>query len=116
MSRIIGDLSTNFTVKVPLAANAAGAILVGGTRVPLDTVIGAFNNGETPEEIAIQFDVLRLADVYCVVAYYLQHRAEVDAYLARREAQAEEIRKRDMVRYDQLDIRERLLARRANRQ
>jgi uncharacterized protein (DUF433 family) len=109
-------LPSEVIVQVPLAANAAGAILVGGTRVSLDTVIGVFNDGETPEQIVMQYDALRLDDVYAVITYYLRHKEEVDAYLSRREEQAEEIRKRDIARYDQRGIRERLLARRAAKQ
>jgi uncharacterized protein (DUF433 family) len=112
----MSTLPSEISVSVPLATNAAGAILVGGSRVPLDTVIGAFNDGETPEQIVMQYDVLKLDDVYAVITYYLRHKEEVDAYLARREEQAEEIRKRDLARYDQRGIRERLLARRAAKQ
>ncbi len=108
--------TSEVVVQVPLATNAAGAILVGGTRVPLDTVIGAFNDGETPEQIVIQYDVLKLDDVYAVITYYLRHKEELDAYLSHREEQAEKIRERDTARYDQRGIRERLMARRAAKQ
>jgi lipoprotein NlpI len=33
--------------------------------------------------------VLKLADVYAVIAYYLAHRAEIDAYLDARRTQLE---------------------------
>ena len=47
----------------------------------LDSVIYAWQSGESPEQIVDNFDVLSLADVYAVISYYLQHRADVDAYL-----------------------------------
>ncbi len=53
---------------VPLATNVDGVVLVGGTRVPLATVVGAFNEGSTPEEIVLQYSSLRLADIYIVSA------------------------------------------------
>ncbi len=40
---------------VPLRAEADGVIRVSGTRVTLDTVIAAFSEGATAEEIAQQY-------------------------------------------------------------
>jgi uncharacterized protein (DUF433 family) len=96
---------------VPLETNADGVIRVGGTRVPLDTVIEVFNTGATPEEIAQDFPVLRLDDIYAVITYYLRHRAEVETYLRQRRVQAEEVRRKIEARLSQAGLRERLLAR-----
>ena len=71
---------------VPLTAKADGVVLVSGTRVPLETVVYAFGQGATPEEIAQDYPSLTLAQVYAVVAYYLTHRAAVDGYAAERAA------------------------------
>ena len=54
----------------------------------LDSVIYAWQSGESPEQIVDDFDVLSLADVYAVISYYLQHRADVDAYLRQNREQA----------------------------
>ena len=99
--------------KIPLEANADGVLRVGGTRVTLDTMVAAFNDGATAEEIVHQYPALRLADVYAVIGYYLRHRLEIEAYLRERQQQAEEIRKQNEARFDSHGIRERLLARRA---
>ena len=96
---------------VPLQTNTDGVIRVGGTRVPLDTVIEVFNTGATPEEIAQDFPVLRLDDIYAVITYYLRHRAEVETYLRQRRVQAEEVRRKIEARLSQAGLRERLLAR-----
>ncbi len=48
--------------------------------------------GSTPEEIAIQFSVLRLEDIYSAIAYYLNHRQEIDSYLEQRNQQAQQLR------------------------
>jgi uncharacterized protein (DUF433 family) len=72
------------TKPVPLRTDAAGVLRVGKTRVSLDSVIAAFNEDATPEEIVQQYDVLALADVYTVIAYYLEYQSEIDAYLAKR--------------------------------
>jgi uncharacterized protein (DUF433 family) len=48
---------------LPIAADPNGVLRVGGTRVTLDTVVGAFNAGCAPEEIVLRYDSLRLDDV-----------------------------------------------------
>ena len=96
---------------IPLETTNDGVIRVGGTRVPLETVIQVFNSGATPEEIAQDFPVLRLDDVYAVITYYLRHREQVEAYLQTRRAQAEEVRRKVEARFPQTGLRERLLAR-----
>lgn len=100
--------------KIPLVIDIDGVIHVGKTRVTLDTVISAFLDGATAEEIAHQYPSLDLADVYSVIAYYLRRHDEVDAYLQRRREQAEKIREQNESRFDPSGIRERLLARRAS--
>ena len=96
---------------VPLEMNADGVIRVGGTRVTLDTVIAAFDEGATAEEIAQQYPSLNLADVYSVIGYYLHHSSEIEAYLRQRQQQSEIVRKQNEARFDPTGIRERLLAR-----
>jgi uncharacterized protein (DUF433 family) len=54
---------------------------VTDTRVTLLTLIKAFLEGATPEEIHQEYPSVGLADVYAVIAYYLGHRDEVNAYL-----------------------------------
>lgn len=57
----------------------------------LDTVIARYQQGDTPEDIHAGFDVVPLNDVYAVIAYYLAHRGELDAYLQRRAETADQI-------------------------
>jgi hypothetical protein len=85
---------------------------VGNTRVPIDTVVYAFNQGATPEEIVMSYTSLELGDVYAVVNYYIHNRADVDAYLSKREAEATQIRAENEKRSPQEGIRARLLSRR----
>ena len=68
-------------------------IRIGNTRVTLDTLVGQFNSGETPERISENFPTLSLADIYIALGYYLRHRAEVDEYLRQGELKFEEFRK-----------------------
>ncbi len=97
----------------PLREDQGGVIRVAGTRVRLDTVVFAFNNGATAEEILLRYPSLALSDIYAVIAHYLRHRAEVDAYVVERERIAEEARQESEKRFPRDGLRERLLARRA---
>ena len=96
----------------PLCRDASGALRVGDSRVLVDLVIRAFQDGATPEAIAQRYPAATLADIYAVIAYYLRHRGDMEAYLAAREQQARELRQRiDRRQGDLADLRSRLLAR-----
>lgn len=101
---------------VPLSMDADGVIRVDGTRVTLDTVIAAFLDGATAEEITYQYPSLSLAAVYSTIAYYLRQRNEVEAYLQRRQEQAGVTRQQIESRFEPAGIRERLLARQSRRE
>jgi uncharacterized protein (DUF433 family) len=97
---------------VPLTLDQAGVLRVAGTRVSLDSIIYAFDEGATPEEMAQAFPTLDLAAIYSVISYYLQNRAEVAQYLEQREAQREEMKKEIEAQFNPHGLRARLLARR----
>lgn len=88
----MGMIALPETVTLPLKMDERGAIRVSGTRVTLDTLIGFYRQGETPEDLHEGFPTVPLADIYAVIAYYLAHQAEIDAYLKRRDEEAERIR------------------------
>lgn len=60
-----------------------GVMRVGQTRVMLDSVVAAFQQGHSPETIQQQYPALTLEQVYGAIAYYLANRVEVDQYLER---------------------------------
>lgn len=99
------------TCRIPLHEDSTGTIRVESTRVTLDTVVIAFCEGATAEEIAERFPALSLGGIYAAIAFYLQNRAGVDAYLKRREAEAEQIRMKVESRPETKEFRKRLLAR-----
>ena len=99
---------------IPLQTDADGIARVGGTRVTLDTVIATFSDGATAEEIAQRYPSLNLADVYLVIGYYLRRPLDVEAYLGKREGQAEAVRNLNESRFDPEGVRDRLLARRTD--
>jgi uncharacterized protein (DUF433 family) len=96
---------------IPLAADLDGVMRVGKTRVTLDTVVGAFEQGHTAEEIVSHYPALKLADVYAVIAYYLNNQAEVRAYLQLQEEAAQKIWQQIEAKADYQGFRKRLLAR-----
>ena len=98
---------------LPLRIDHDGVVRVGKTRVTLDTVLGAFQEGATAEEITHRYPSVDLADVYAVIAYYLRHRPEVEEYLDRRRQVAAEVQRQNERQFDPHGIRDRLLARRA---
>ncbi len=79
---------------VPLRQDEESAIRVGDSRVLLELVYSAWQEGATPEAIVQRYDTLKLADVYSVIGYCLTHEAVVGEYLRRREEKARQIRER----------------------
>lgn len=96
---------------IPLKADQDGVMRVGETRVTLDTVVQAFEQGHTAEEIVSHFPTLQLADVYAVIAYYLNNQTEVRAYLQQQEEVIQKIWEQIEAKADYQIFRERLIAR-----
>jgi uncharacterized protein (DUF433 family) len=95
----------------PLESTGDGMVRVRGSRVTLDTVVGAFEQGKSSEEIALHYLSLQLADIYGVISYYLRHQGAVSAYLEQRDRAAAAVRREVERRTPQAGIRARLLAR-----
>lgn len=100
----------------PIRDDHSGALRVGDSRVLLELVIRAFQDGATPESIVQRYETLTLADVYTVIAYYLRHPEAIETYLAERERQANAVRQRiESQQSDLSAIRARLQAQRETR-
>ena len=72
------------TMTVPLRIEPSDAVRAFRpelTRINLATIVLGYKDGETPQEIHRRLPTVDLADIYLVIAYYLQNTAEVDAYL-----------------------------------
>lgn len=104
-------------VEVPLFDDGHGGLRVTGTRVLLERVVHAFEDGATPEGIVERYDTLHLADVYAVLSWYLRHKAEVEDYLHKRAEEAKSIRGTiEAKQPDRSELRARLMARRAQKE
>jgi uncharacterized protein (DUF433 family) len=97
---------------IPLVEDVNGVVRVGETRVTLDTVVLAFQEGATAEEIVHQYPALDLADVYRVISYYLYRRADVEVYLRERAEMADRVHQENENHFDPQGMRDRLLSRR----
>jgi uncharacterized protein (DUF433 family) len=97
---------------VPFETHADGVIRVSRTRVTLDTLVAAFKDGATAEEIVQQYPSVPLADVYSVIGYYLRHQDATERYLVQRQNIATLVRNEVESRNNPIGIRARLLARR----
>lgn len=68
----------------------SGNPIVAHTRVGVHDVIGLLQNGETVDTIVSRcFPELTRAQVYECLAYYEDHRGEIDVLVARQMSQAE---------------------------
>lgn len=96
---------------IPIRMDSDGTARVGETRVRLASVLHHYKQGATPEQIRESFPSVSLGDIYGAIAYYLHHRAEVDAYLEDLERKADRIRREVESRPETQALRGKLLAR-----
>lgn len=66
-----------------------GAYYITGTRISLDSVVLSFRRGDSPEAIQSEFPLLKLAQIYGAIAFYLDHQATIDKYLTQQEQEFE---------------------------
>src|SRR3989304_9095024 len=85
-------------------------VRISGTRITLDTVLSAYLEGDSAEEIVEEYPTLDLGDIYAVIGYYLKNRYDVEEYLLARRAKAVAVRKENESRFPPAGLRERLLA------
>lgn len=66
-----------------------GNTIVEGTRIGVHDVIGLLHNGETIESVAEALVGLGKAQVFECLAYYEDHKSEIDLLVARQMTDAE---------------------------
>lgn len=65
-----------------------GHVIVEGTRIGVHDVIGLLQNGESVDGVVARcFPSLTRAQVYECLAYYEDHRGEIDVLVARQMAE-----------------------------
>jgi uncharacterized protein (DUF433 family) len=69
-----------------------GVRRVAKTRISIDSVVLAFQQGDSAEEIQRNFPSLSLEQVYGTITYYLADQKEVETYLQQQRARWEQSR------------------------
>lgn len=70
-----------------------GGYYLAGTRISLDSIVHAFQDGESPEGILRSFPIAGpLVRIYGAITFYLENREKVEAYLTNQERRWEALR------------------------
>lgn len=67
-----------------------GGYYIAGSCVSLDSIVYSFERGQSPEAIQAEFPQVRLPQIYGAIAFYLDHQAEVRAYLENEQRRIQE--------------------------
>lgn len=67
--------------------------IAGTTTKVIEIVLNKQGSGATPEELAEDLPHLTLAQIYAALAYYYDHKAEIDAQIERDIQEVEELRR-----------------------
>ncbi len=95
-------------IEIPLREDETGTLRVGSTRITLDVVISALKRGDSADVIADSFPSITLAQVYAVIAYYLQNQISLDNYLQKRALEADKLRQEIEEQQGKSDLAERI--------
>lgn len=75
--------ATAYRYLVNLPGVRGGRTIVEGTRIGVHDVVGLIVNGAGVDDVVRSFPDLGRAQVYECLAYYEDHRAEIDTLIAR---------------------------------
>jgi uncharacterized protein (DUF433 family) len=67
----------------------SGRPIVEGTRIAVQDVVGLFANGSSVDDITREFPNLTRAQVYESLAYYEDHKPDIDRWVAEQMLEAE---------------------------
>jgi uncharacterized protein (DUF433 family) len=82
--------STSYRYLVNRPGVRSGRTIIEGTRIGVHDVIGLLHNGETIDSVTRSFPGVTRAQVYECLAYYEDHRTEIDAFVAEQMAEGPE--------------------------
>jgi uncharacterized protein (DUF433 family) len=95
---------------IPIKLDEHGVARIGGTRIPLETIVEAFRRGASPEEIVHAYSALKLSDVYKVISFIIDHPGEIMEYMRQVDADRAASLKLMKEHGDLYYIRDKLLA------
>ncbi len=71
-----------------------GGYYIAGTRISLDSIVHAFQNGESPDEILRSFPMAGpLVRIYGAILFYLENKEKVEEYLRAQEQRWDALRR-----------------------
>lgn len=68
-----------------------GRPCVAGTGITVHRIVGWYKLGRSPEEIAETYGYVTLAQVFAALTYYQANKEEIEADIAREEAEGDRI-------------------------
>lgn len=74
--------ATAYRYLVKRPGTCGGKPIVEGTRIGVHDVIGLIANGNAIDDVVRNFPDLKRSQVYECLAYYEDHRAEIDSLVA----------------------------------
>jgi uncharacterized protein (DUF433 family) len=81
------EIATNYRYIVKTEGIRGGNVRIEGTRIGVHDVVGLLQNGETVDSVLNCFPDVTRAKVYECLAYYEDHRGEIDLLIARQMAE-----------------------------
>jgi uncharacterized protein (DUF433 family) len=82
-------VATSYRYLVSVPGVCQGRTIVEGTRIGVHDVVGLIVNGATVEDVLRSFPDLTRAQVYECLAYYEDHRTEIDTLVAEQMAETQ---------------------------
>jgi uncharacterized protein (DUF433 family) len=74
--------ATSYRYLISVPGVGAGRTIVEGTRIGVHDVVGLIVNGASVDDVCRSFPDLKRSQVYECLAYYEDHRGEIDALVA----------------------------------
>jgi uncharacterized protein (DUF433 family) len=75
--------ATGYRYLVKLPTVCGGNPVIEGTRIGVHDVAGLIVNGSTVDDVVRSYPVVTRAQVYECLAYFEDHRSEIDSLVAR---------------------------------
>lgn len=83
-------IATNYRYVVKAPGIRSGHAIVEGTRIGVHDVVAMIQTGASVDDVVASFPRLSRAQVYECLAYYEDHKSEIDPLVAAQTARAEE--------------------------
>lgn len=96
------------TVRTPFTTDTHGVVRIGASRVTLERIVRSFDAGASAEEIVMRYPTLDLADVYATIAFILNNRPEIDAYMTESEAESDRLERERKTQYPTHELKRRI--------